>query len=139
LQFLTLIIPAIYDRGTGFAGWGRNIHFTALLKDASLKQTLKDFTIGVKFSQSNLIDSDWLDLYSDKIWKELDLILASISTLQRTAIHLFPASGEYTPAQVSAGFRSSMPLIEERGILIFKSYDGTFPAEYQWSIWTDWG
>jgi hypothetical protein len=131
-----------YDEGTHFAGWGRDIHFTALalLKDTSLKQTLKDLTIGVILPRENFIDSDWLDLSSDKIWKDLDLILASISSLQRTLIHLYPASGTWQPdiQEVPTGIRSSMPLIEQRGILIFKCKGDDFPERDMLTDRGDW-
>jgi hypothetical protein len=92
-------------------------------------QTLKDFTIGVVCARSDLIDSDWQDLYDSKVWKDLDLVLSSISTLKRVLIHFFFTGYQTIPEQVWVALRKSMPYLEEQGILMFKSRLDTFPEQ----------
>jgi hypothetical protein len=128
-----LVLYPNYEQGTGFTEWGRNFHITALLKDTPLRETLKDLTIGVMMLRTNLIHSNWLDFYDAAVWKDLDLVLSSITTLQRTLIHLDALCLDIPP-QVRTGIRSSMPLIEQRGILIFKSNGDVLPER---DMWTD--
>jgi hypothetical protein len=84
--------------------------------------------------RTNFIRSNLLDFSSAKVWKDLDRVLSSITTLQRTLIHLNSLCLYDIPAQVHTAIRSSMPLMEQRGILIFKSNDDVFPER---DLWTD--
>jgi hypothetical protein len=119
LQFLTVEMN-FDEEESGFTGWGRHFLIASLFRDSSLTQTLKDLTIGVKSLLEDLLDADWKDLHNSQTWKDLDLILSPVSTLQRILIQLdFPYLQESIPAQFLAGMRESMPLLEERGILTF--------------------
>jgi hypothetical protein len=123
LKVLTLLVDPFYvpDGVTGFADWGRNFHIANLLKDTPLTQTLKDLSIGLISSRPNLTDSDWHNIYDSKVWKDLDLVLHSFSTLQRMVIQLKFTRYETIPVEFWAGMRGSMLFAEERGILNFKS------------------
>ena len=92
-------------------------------------QTLKDLTIGVVYGRSNLVDSDWQDLYNSNVWKDLDFILSSILMLKRVLIHFYFIGYQTIPAQVWVALRKSMPHLEGRGILMFKSGVDTFPKQ----------
>jgi hypothetical protein len=134
LESLTLVTYPKCDPRTGLAEWGRNFPITTLLGDTSLRETLIDLTIGVTMPRTR--SADWLDFYNAKIWKDLDPVLSLITSLRRTLIHVDPGCRENIPAHVRTGIGSSMPLMEQPGILIFKCEGDVSPER---GMWTDRG
>jgi hypothetical protein len=105
-----------------FTDLGQYFHIASLLKDIFLLQTLKVLTISITCPLENLRNTEWQDLNNSEIWKDLDLILSLVSTLQQMLIHLtFPYFlHDRIPMQFLADMQESMPLLSQRGILTFQ-------------------
>jgi hypothetical protein len=101
-----------------------------LLKDISMTQTLKDLTICIKSSRSNLTDADWRDFVNPYVWKDMDLVLSSISTLQEVSIHLYFGRYRTIPTWIWERILQSMPLLEERQILTLKANEDAYTERH---------
>jgi hypothetical protein len=67
------------------------------------------------------------DLYNSSVWNEMDHVFSSMSMLEQVVIHLHCQQYGTIPslAHVMDGVRASMPRLDERKILTFKSNDDT--------------
>jgi hypothetical protein len=131
LQFLTLV-----GQMTDFWVWEWGFRVADILKNSSVTRCLKELTIGFvshQYIQSTRIDWIWQDILNSKVWKDLDLILSSVSTLQQVLIHFYFSSCNTVPGPFWAGMRDSMPLLQERGILLFKTKGDAHPERDMWT------
>jgi hypothetical protein len=87
LEFLTLRALLAFKRISDLPDWGQHFQIKKILKDSFIPQTLKRLTIIVVVWGAGSTGSDWGDIYDSMVWKDLELVLSSASTLQQVLIY----------------------------------------------------
>jgi hypothetical protein len=95
-------------------------HIIGHLKDPSVTKILKQLTIGIK-ARGDAFCSDWEKLFLSDTWQELDVVLCSISTLQRVDICInFGDLSRNIASILALGAQEHLPLLIERGIVFVR-------------------